>query len=51
MVEAYNGTGMTGGSSLAEDLNVWYDVSRTFLQTEGITKANAPQIRPVTLHG
>lgn len=26
MVEAYNGTGMTGGDSLAEDLNVYYEV-------------------------
>jgi len=27
MVVAYNGTGMTGGSSVTQDLNIWYDVS------------------------
>jgi hypothetical protein len=27
MAIPYNGTGMTGGDSLTEDLNVYYDVS------------------------
>jgi len=27
MAAAYNGTGMTGGDSLTEDLNIYYDVS------------------------
>jgi hypothetical protein len=27
MAEPYNGTTMTGGDSLTEDLNVFYDVS------------------------
>ena len=24
----YNGTGATGGDSLTEDLNIWYEVSQ-----------------------
>lgn len=28
----YNGTGPTGGDSLTEDLNIWYEVSRSLLR-------------------
>jgi hypothetical protein len=41
MVSAYNGTGMTGGDSLTEDLNIWYDVSwkpHDLLYLQGIAK-------------
>lgn len=27
-VVPYNGSGATGGDSLTEDLNIWYEVSR-----------------------
>ena len=34
----YNGTGATGGDSLTEDLNIWYEVSLSPLQMYAITQ-------------
>lgn len=32
-VASYNGSGPTGGDSLTEDLNIWYEVSHSIPQT------------------
>lgn len=34
----YNGTGPTGGDSLTEDLNIWYEVSDGFILRRNTTR-------------
>lgn len=56
-VAAYNGSGPTGGDSLTEDLNIWYEVSH-FIAAE-VSRAKKWQScadkmvfqRLATLHG